>query len=511
MSTMKFSDEKKVIVGFFISLLIALFAIGGAIHVFLKYRDNTLLVIHTHNVQQTLQSVISSLKDAETGQRGYLITGKESYLEPYNTAINSIDDSIARLIYLTKDNQSQQIEIPKLKRYISSKITELSATIAVRREQGFDNAKQIVLTNLGKWEMDEIRQIIKDMHIKEDALLEDRNKSVFYNLNVFYSLIVSLSIISILGLYLIKKYLAIRRKSEKMIQDRENRYRSLVESTDNSIYLVDKNFNYLFINKNHLERIGANENQYIGQPFSAFHSQEETELFIEKAEKVFKAGKPIRFTYKSFREDKYWLQTYSPIMGKGNEPVAITVMSKDITELKHMEEELRALSLKDDLTNLYNRRGFTTLAEQYLKMAKRDNEGFFMLYADLDNLKGINDKFGHLEGDFAIIQIANILTDTYREADIIARLGGDEFAVIPVAYNGDNINIIISRLQDNIKSYNAVSNHSYELSLSVGTSYFDPKIPSSLDQMLSKADEEMYEQKKNKKTLTETPMTSSSK
>jgi len=296
-----------------------------------------------------------------------------------------------------------------------------------------------------------------------------------------------------------------------MIQNNENKYRSLIDSTDNSIYLVDRNCNYLFINKNHLERIGANENQYIGQPFSAFHSQEETELFIEKAEKVFKAGKPIRFTYKSFREDKYWLQTYSPIMGKGNEPVAITVVSKDITELKHMEEELRALSLEDDLTNLYNRRGFTTLAEQYLKIAKRDNKGFFMLYADLDNLKGINDKFGHQEGSYALTQVANILTDNYRESDIIARLGGDEFTVLPIAFDGDNLDTVISRLQYNIESYNSQSNRGYNLSLSVGTSYFDPENPCSLDQMLSKADEEMYKQKKNKKTLAEAPMTSSSK
>ena len=296
-----------------------------------------------------------------------------------------------------------------------------------------------------------------------------------------------------------------------MIQNNENKYRSLIDSTDNSIYLVDRNCNYLFINKNHLERIGANENQYIGQPFSAFHSQEETELFIEKAETVFKAGKPIRFTYKSFREDKYWLQTYSPIMGKGNEPVAITVVSKDITELKHMEEELRALSLEDDLTNLYNRRGFTTLAEQYLKIAKRDNKGFFMLYADLDNLKGINDKFGHQEGSYALTQVANILTDNYRESDIIARLGGDEFTVLPIAFDGDNLDTVISRLQYKIESYNSQSNRGYNLSLSVGTSYFDPENPCSLDQMLSKADEEMYKQKKNKKTLAEAPMTSSSK
>jgi diguanylate cyclase (GGDEF)-like protein/PAS domain S-box-containing protein len=297
-------------------------------------------------------------------------------------------------------------------------------------------------------------------------------------------------------------------QAKMIIQNSESRFRSLIDSTDNSIYLVDRNYKYLFINKKHLARIGANEHQYIGQPFSAFHPQKETELFIDKAEKMLKAGKPMEFTYKSLREDKYYLQTYSPVMGKDNEPIAITVISKDITELKHMEEELRALSLKDDLTGLYNRRGFTTLAEQHIKMANRGTKGFFMLYADLDNLKMINDKFGHQEGNYALIKIANILTDIYRESDIVARLGGDEFVVLPVVCDGGNIDNIISRLQDKINSFNAQSNRVYKLSLSVGTSYFDPENPYSLDKLLSNADEAMYEQKKNKRTSAETPMTS---
>jgi diguanylate cyclase (GGDEF)-like protein len=129
-----------------------------------------------------------------------------------------------------------------------------------------------------------------------------------------------------------------------------------------------------------------------------------------------------------------------------------------------------------------------------------------VLYADLDNLKGINDKYGHHEGSYALIQIANIFTDSLRESDIIARLGGDEFAVIHVAFDEDNIDIIISRLQEKIESYNALSNRGYKLSLSVGTSYFDPVHPCSLDQLLIKADEAMYEQKKNKRTSAETPV-----
>jgi diguanylate cyclase (GGDEF)-like protein len=122
-----------------------------------------------------------------------------------------------------------------------------------------------------------------------------------------------------------------------------------------------------------------------------------------------------------------------------------------------------------------------------------------MLYADVDNLKEINDIFGHKEGDMALIDVANILRKNYREADIIARIGGDEFVVIPVETTGDNIDIISSRLQKSLKIHNAEKNHKYKLSISVGIAYYSPENPCSVDELLVRADKSMYEQKMHKK------------
>ncbi|MEJ2323606.1 MAG: GGDEF domain-containing protein, partial [Nitrospirota bacterium] len=93
---------------------------------------------------------------------------------------------------------------------------------------------------------------------------------------------------------------------------------------------------------------------------------------------------------------------------------------------------MRSLSLTDELTGLSNRRGFFNLVDQLLKMAKRMNTVIYMLYADLDSLKSINDVYGHHEGDNILKDVAHILKTTYRESDIVARIGGDEFVVIPV-------------------------------------------------------------------------------
>ncbi len=171
-----------------------------------------------------------------------------------------------------------------------------------------------------------------------------------------------------------------------------------------------------------------------------------------------------------------------------------------IARIKHvkLQEKLRIMSVTDELTGLYNRRGFFTLAEQQLRIADRLKRKIFMLYVDLNNLKVINDTFGHQEGDRALINISNIFKKTFRKSDIIARIGGDEFVIIPVGTTKAGTKTSTSRLKKNIREYNSKRNKNYRLALSFGISHYDPKFPSSLDEMIMEADRSMYEQKRNK-------------
>ena len=288
------------------------------------------------------------------------------------------------------------------------------------------------------------------------------------------------------------------KKAEEALQESEEKYRSLVEYTEDSIYLVDRNYNYLFMNKKHISRLGLSDYEYLGHPFSDFHSPDEIEWFIEKAKIVLNTGNSIIHEHKNLRDGRYFLLTLSPVK-KEEKVIAVTVVSKDITEYKDMEEDLRALSLTDELTGLYNRRGFFTLTDQLLKLARRQKKGIFMLYADIDNLKKINDTFGHKEGDIALIETADILKKNYRESDIIARIGGDEFVIIPIGTTGDNIDIITSRFEKSIEIYNSKNKREYNLSLSYGLAYYDPENPCSIDELLTQADKIMYEHKRHKK------------
>jgi two-component system cell cycle response regulator len=174
-------------------------------------------------------------------------------------------------------------------------------------------------------------------------------------------------------------------------------------------------------------------------------------------------------------------------------PVRFDMMMRD----HKIEEALQALSLIDELTGLYNRRRFFVLTEQYLKLSARRKKKLLLLFIDMDNLKWINDRHGHNQGDQALIDLANILKKTFRESDIIARIGGDEFVVLSESTD-KNGETVLTRLYENIQDHNAERSRGYALSISVGATQFDPKYPISIDELLSEADALMYAQKRKK-------------
>ncbi len=178
-------------------------------------------------------------------------------------------------------------------------------------------------------------------------------------------------------------------------------------------------------------------------------------------------------------------------------PFTLNELMARIQHVK-LQEKVRTMAVTDELTGLYNRRGFFSLVEKLLQLCKREKKGIFMLYTDLDGLKKINDTFGHKEGDMALIDIANILRNNYRESDIIARISGDEFVVIPIGTTEDSAKIATSRLQKSIEIHNTEINRSYKLSLSFGIAYYDPENPCSIDELLVQGDKLMYEQKRHK-------------
>jgi two-component system cell cycle response regulator len=187
-----------------------------------------------------------------------------------------------------------------------------------------------------------------------------------------------------------------------------------------------------------------------------------------------------------------WLHHQIIPLGDG---VAIT--SRDVTDRKQGEEELRAMTLVDDLTSLYNRRGFRMLAEQHLRLVKRGGPISLLVSFDLDGFKKVNDVYGHAEGDAALRRAANILRSVFRDSDIIARFGGDEFVVLALDC-GDMRTALIDRIEAAIDAHNVASARPYSISMSLGIAQLDPFAPITLDALMAESDTSLYEAKRRR-------------
>jgi diguanylate cyclase (GGDEF)-like protein len=175
-----------------------------------------------------------------------------------------------------------------------------------------------------------------------------------------------------------------------------------------------------------------------------------------------------------------------------------TAMETEIDSQKLTQKEMEVISIRDELTGLYNRHGFMPLAEQYLKTLSRDNSIVYILYMDIDRMKHINASYGHQEGDSVIKKFADILQEIYRESDLVARIGDDEFAVIPVGLTEPGIELINSRLQEKLDEVNSAAGKEYTISISYGLVKYNHEAPCSVKELLARSEKLMYKQKKEK-------------
>jgi two-component system, cell cycle response regulator len=165
-------------------------------------------------------------------------------------------------------------------------------------------------------------------------------------------------------------------------------------------------------------------------------------------------------------------------------------------ERHRLHESLKALSFTDELTGVYNRRGFITLLEQQMSLSRRMKRGFYLFIIDLDYLKQINDTYGHLVGDRALIDTAKILHSSFRRHDIVGRIGGDEFAIVAINASQESGDYLKQHMFEKLQDYNAQIKEPYRLSFSIGKAYFDGVRNVSLDELIQLADKELYLEKR---------------
>lgn len=296
----------------------------------------------------------------------------------------------------------------------------------------------------------------------------------------------------------------LRKEVEKKnlkLRESEARYRNLFTNAADAIYMIDpKTREIIDCNPKASEITGYTCKELKAITIEELHPKEDRSAIKRIFRKITETGSLSRVSQiNQLRKDgkPVPVEINAATIRLGGEKYILCVC-RDITIRRELEQKLREAAMTDDLTKLYNRRGFFTLAEQQYKIAKRTRKGMSLLYVDIDNMKTINDDFGHRAGDQSLLDTSNILKKTFRETDIIARIGGDEFAVLFTEYSEPDIEkIIADKLRNNLQLHNKQSGRGYKLSLSIGMARYEPGHPCSIDKLLAKADSMMYERKKH--------------
>jgi len=308
----------------------------------------------------------------------------------------------------------------------------------------------------------------------------------------------------------LNKYIAEQQRISQQLVESEEHFRNAFDYAAIGMALVSPDGNWLRVNRSLCNIVGYAEGELLRSDFQAITHRDDlgkdlAEIYRMLSGEILTCQLEKRYIHK-LGHNVWAASSASLVRDTQGEPLHFIFQIQDITERKRAEAAIQTLSLADELTGLYNRRGFLAFCKQHLNSLHRTHKGVALVYADLDGLKVINDSFGHKEGDRALIKTAELLKETFRSSDVLGRLGGDEFTALAVLEPGDGVEQAVARLEQKFANYNALKIAPYELSISIGVAQFDPEANQTMEDLMALADVAMYENKRRKQMAFRLPI-----
>lgn len=471
-------------------------------------------VEHTLAVESAINGLVSLLKDAETAQRGYILSGEPQFLEPYEVARRELPAAIQRLTDLARGNPAQEERLTRLKSLADEKMAFVRGSVDLRVNGDANAARQRVRTSQGKVVMDRIRALTRMMLDHEEKLLEQRKAearaaevTAIWGVGIGSVLTVLFALFSFLTVN--RDVSELRRTAEELARSEEH-YRMLSENGSDLVRLMslDGKVSYVSPSVEHL--LGYTAEEYLAM------SQKDSTHFDDRAKAedpwtaVRRGGatrgqSTYRMRHKS-GEYRWFDVRWEARKDANGKPCELQLAGRDVTErieaevrLNSYAKQLKGLALRDDLTGLYNRRGFLEVASQAHSVALREARPAALVFVDLNGMKRINDELGHDMGDVALVDTADVLQKALPDSEVLGRLGGDEFVMFVLDFTPRDLEALRRRLRELSNARTSEYSRPFRLSMSVGAAYLHVGASTTLTKLLEQADEAMYAQKNERR------------
>ena len=360
---MQWKMEKHLILwGFMASLAILVFVGWEAHRDTVRVAEAASARKQSYEVQRMIDETAGRLVDAETGQRGYLLTGNETYLEPYRDAIRNLDRTMGQLKDLTSDNPNQRKHIQALEPLVEKKLAELQTTIDLRKSKGLAAANTLVLAGSGKQWMDQIRVVLAEMVNEESDLRNIRTQEMSKALAAANRTVIGGSLLSILLLSLVfavlLRELSERKRAQEALAKREKWFSTTLGSIGDAVIATDMNGAVTFMNSVAQSLTGWSLEDAQGKSMDLVFDivNKETRRPVENpVKKVFREGKVVGLADHTLLISKNGKEfdiedSAAPIVTGAGEDIGVVLVFRDITELKQAREEVdRYFTLSIDM------------------------------------------------------------------------------------------------------------------------------------------------------------------
>jgi len=392
----------------------------------------------TLDEQDQLDLVYEDMLNIETGMRGFLLSGRKRYLKPYLEGIASIRGDLDRLRVLESDDPWEIERSVRMRTLIER---DLSLLARQRAGAPYPSGVPEAVLDRSKRLMDQIRIVQNELDTNGNAQLAERQAA----------------------------------------HHAATRFTFVTTVVGVALGLLGSIFAVMLFTRGIARRVGRNEQ-------NARRLERGDPLLPppDGLDEVGRSGRAFAIAVEIIAERERRLRESTEQLERSN------------AELHLVENELRRLATIDELTGLYNLRGFIPLAEHQLRQCDRSGIPAAMMFMDLDGLKQVNDTFGHDEGSALLVEAVRAIQEVVRTSDIVCRYGGDEFCAL-LTGGDESLQAVSRRLLEVIARRNASTTRPYQLSLSLGTAVYQPGDGVTVEDLMRRADEMMYAQKIAKK------------